>query len=129
MGTHRLQVQGDSKLIIKQVSDEFTMKEITAVSYPMVVQRLIKFFEDIWFKHMLRGHNRHVDTLATLASKIDDPREVIDVSIIKMTMPTTVAGLILAVVTDEEDWCVPLSGNSHSRLRLLSQQTRNISQY
>lgn len=34
---------------------------------------------------MLREHNRHADALATLASKIDVPREAIDMSIIRKT--------------------------------------------
>lgn len=43
--------------------------------------------------------NRHADTLATH----DILGEVIDVSIIKKTLKTTVADLIPAVITNEED--------------------------
>lgn len=70
MGVRRLRAQGDSKLIIKHVNREFAFKEISLLSYQTVIQRLIKSFKYIQIDHVLREHNRHMDTLASLHQRL-----------------------------------------------------------
>lgn len=58
MGILRLRVQGDLKLIIKQVNGEFELNEISLMYFRMVVQNLVKSFENIHFQHTSRAPNR-----------------------------------------------------------------------
>lgn len=84
------------------------IKEINLKPCQSTVQRLIRSFESIRFEHTSRAQNRHVDVLTKLVSKIDVPGEVIDVSIIKSALRATVADLGPNVVTDEQNWRVPI---------------------
>lgn len=56
-------------------------KEIALVSYWIAVTNLIRYFSHISFQHVLLEHNKHADTLVTLASKINIPNKEIDVRI------------------------------------------------
>lgn len=69
----RLQVQGDSKLIIKQINGDLAPKEIGLAPYRAAVQKLVKGFEDIQFQHIPQACNQHDEALAALASKINVP--------------------------------------------------------
>lgn len=102
MGICRLQVQGDSKLIIKQVQEEFILKEIAIVPIGLPF-RSYSSLAHVQFEHMSRVHNRVSDALATMASKIDIPGEGIDVSIIRKTLRATATDMIPATIIDEQD--------------------------
>lgn len=67
------------------------------MSYQIVVQKLIRSFSHIKFEHVPRAHNKHVDALVTLDSKIVIPDEAIDVKIIKKTLQVTVVDLTSAI--------------------------------
>lgn len=102
-GIQKLEVQGDLKLIIKQVNGDFTLKEISHIPYRTTVQRLVRSFDSVQFQLMPREHNRHADALAIIASKIDAPEGDTDVSIIKRTILPTTTQLIPANITDEQN--------------------------
>lgn len=59
------------------------------MAYQIVVQQLIKSFTGTQFEHVPRAYNKHTDTLATLASKIDIPDETVDMRIMKKTSLAT----------------------------------------
>lgn len=71
MGICRLCVKRDSMLIIKQVNGEFALKKITLLAHQNTFKKPIKSLLSIRFEHVLRVHNKHVDALTTLASKLD----------------------------------------------------------
>lgn len=73
MGIYRLRMQRDSRLIIKQVNGEVSLTKNFLVSYRTVIQKLIISFSHFQYEHVSRAYNKHTDTLATLASKIDVP--------------------------------------------------------
>lgn len=52
LGVKKLQVQGDSKLIIEQVNGEFALKEAALVEHRTAIQKLIKSFSSIQFEHV-----------------------------------------------------------------------------
>lgn len=89
LGVKKLRVQGDSKLIIKQINREFALKEASLVEYRTDVQKLTKSFSSIQFEHIPRAQNKHADTLATLASKVDIPNETANVKVTKNTLRET----------------------------------------
>lgn len=73
MGIPILQMQGDSRLTIQQVSGEFFLEEIPLIFSRTVCLKLVRSFSSVQFKHMSRAHNKRADALANLALKIDIP--------------------------------------------------------
>lgn len=49
-------------------------------------------------------HNKHEDSLATLASKVNIPEDATDTKVIKKTLQATAAAFIPAELIDEKDW-------------------------
>lgn len=81
-------MQGNSKLVIKQVKKEFVLKEITLVPYRTAVQKLI-----IFPLHSVSSISR---CLSHFVSKIAVHGEAIDVGIVRRTLRSTRADLIPA---------------------------------
>lgn len=99
MGIHRFCAQGDSRMIIKQ---EFALRVTAPVSYQTAIQKLIKCFSSIPFKRVSRVHNKYVDALATLASKVDIPDEMVDLEMMKWTVQANAIDLVF-ISFDEQD--------------------------
>lgn len=51
------------------MNGDFSLNEDALAFYRTAVQKLAKLSSSIWFEHVPRSHNKHVDGLATLASK------------------------------------------------------------
>ena len=73
MKIKKLDVYGDSMLIICQVKGEWQTKEEKLIPYQQYLSKLTEGFDEIDFTHMGRDKNQFADALATLASmaKID----------------------------------------------------------
>ncbi|KAJ9177047.1 hypothetical protein P3X46_012301 [Hevea brasiliensis] len=63
----KLEVYGDSALIIYQVKGEWQTKDPKLIPYQKYLLELIKKFEEISFTHLSRDKNQFADALATLA--------------------------------------------------------------
>lgn len=59
------------------------MKEIALVACQNVVQKPMKSFSGIRFERMPQSHNKHVNALATPASKTDVPRKAVSMQIMR----------------------------------------------
>ena len=64
----RLNVYGDSALVIYQLNGEWETRDSKLMPYQEFIKRLIEQFEEITFKHLPREENYLADTLATLAT-------------------------------------------------------------
>ena len=69
LGIKRLNVFGDSKLVIKQVERIYEVKNPSLVVYRVVVQKFMEYFTFIEYKVVNKGENKLADLLATLATK------------------------------------------------------------
>ena len=69
LGIKRLNIFGDSKLVIKQVERIYGVKNPNLVAYRVVVQKFMEHFTFIEYKVVNRGENKLADLLATLATK------------------------------------------------------------
>ncbi|XP_026451872.1 uncharacterized protein LOC113352242 [Papaver somniferum] len=69
-GATRLEIRGDSKLLVNQMNGVYALKEVTLDPYRSEAQRLLNYFADATMTHVGRSNNRHADFLATLASKL-----------------------------------------------------------
>ncbi|XP_057998677.1 uncharacterized protein LOC131177635 [Hevea brasiliensis] len=67
MKIKKLEVYGDSTLIIYQVKGEWQTKDSKLISYQKYLFELIKEFEEISFTHFTHDKNQFTDALATLA--------------------------------------------------------------
>ena len=68
MKIKKLDVYGDSMLIICQVKGEWQTKEEKLIPYQQYLSKLTEGFDEIDFTHMGRDKNQFADALATLAS-------------------------------------------------------------
>ncbi|XP_026399962.1 uncharacterized protein LOC113295848 [Papaver somniferum] len=69
-GAMHLEIIGDSKLLVNQMNRIYSLKEITLAPFRDEAQRLLTHFADATITHTGQTDNRHVDCLATLASKL-----------------------------------------------------------
>ncbi|KAJ9159361.1 hypothetical protein P3X46_024870 [Hevea brasiliensis] len=67
MKVRKLEVYGDSALIIYQVKGEWQTKDPKLIPYQKYLLALIKRFEEISFTHLSHDKNQFADALATLA--------------------------------------------------------------
>ena len=70
-----LQVFGDSKLIVRQVNDEYVVKNENLVPYHQRVKYLMGQFQNINVSHIPRSENDKADALANLAASLIQPDE------------------------------------------------------
>lgn len=68
MKLHQLEVYGDSKLVINQLSGEYEVHKEDLIPYCRYAARLIDQFEEIVIGHLPRGENKQADALANLAA-------------------------------------------------------------
>ena len=77
LGIKRLDVRGDSRLIIDQVMKESSCHDPKMDAYCKAVRRLEEKFDGLEFNHMLRKYNEAADALAKMASeRATVPRDV-----------------------------------------------------
>jgi len=69
LGIKRLEVRGDSRLIIDQVMKESSYHDPKMDAYCKAVRRLEEKFDGLELNHVLRKYNEVADTLAKMASE------------------------------------------------------------
>ncbi|XP_026451457.1 uncharacterized protein LOC113351736 [Papaver somniferum] len=113
-GATRLEVRGDSKLLVNQMNGVYSLKEVTLAPYISETQKLWNYFADVTITHIGRNNNKHADFLATLASKLQF--EVLEETLI--VRRRTVASTWIAESKDAEtdDWRTPIVQEMRSSL-------------
>ncbi|XP_050897084.1 uncharacterized protein LOC127103889 [Lathyrus oleraceus] len=69
MGASRIEVRGDSELIIKQVTCEYKCIKGSLLKYFVTATRLLEHFEVADIRHVPRGENQEDNELAQVASR------------------------------------------------------------
>ncbi|XP_058099778.1 uncharacterized protein LOC131244143 [Magnolia sinica] len=62
----RLQVFGDTQLIIKQTNGEWRTKDEKLIAYHIYLENLTEEFDEVTFSYMPRAKNQFTDTLASM---------------------------------------------------------------
>ncbi|XP_019160960.1 PREDICTED: uncharacterized protein LOC109157567 [Ipomoea nil] len=75
----RINIYGDSKLIINQVLGLYEVKKAELVPYNNYAKILMQWLGDVTIEHVPRKENKQADTLAALASTIAHPAARIQV--------------------------------------------------
>lgn len=70
MGIKHLNVEGDSLLVIKQMTGEYKVKSNKLVPLYDEAKKLSNSFETITFSHIYRNNNKRADELSNLALEI-----------------------------------------------------------
>ena len=84
LGAQDVKVYLDSRLIINQVKGSFEAKDHWMIDYLRLVKQTMSLFQKVRLIQIGRKHNRHADSLATLASLLtEEVRRLIKVEVVK----------------------------------------------
>ncbi|XP_058219254.1 uncharacterized protein LOC131329863 [Rhododendron vialii] len=76
IGIEKLEVVGDSNLVVSQANGDWKVKEEKLKPYHQDLEDLIPHFNKVTFIHVLRLKNQFANALATLASMVEIPVSV-----------------------------------------------------
>ena len=77
LGIRRMEIFGDSNLVIRQIQGDWKTKDVKLRPYHAYLELLVGRFDDLSYTHLPRAQNQFADALATLASMIDIPKGVV----------------------------------------------------
>ncbi|XP_026378416.1 uncharacterized protein LOC113272835 [Papaver somniferum] len=105
-GAMHLEIRRDSKLLVNQMNDVYSLKKVTLAPFRTEMQRLLTHFSDATIVHAGRTNNRHADCLATLASKMQF--EGSEKSIIVQRRSVSSTWLTQVEDAQSSDWRAPI---------------------
>ena len=73
VGADRVKLYCDSRLVVSQITGKFEAKDQIMVSYLREVEMLRCQFKGLEISHITWGSKSHANSLATLASSVEDP--------------------------------------------------------
>ncbi|XP_074265682.1 uncharacterized protein LOC141588126 [Silene latifolia] len=76
LGVKRLLVNGDSSLVINQVTGSWKIKSENLAPYQMRIEELERFFNDVKYVHLPRDENQFADALSKLTALINIPEHM-----------------------------------------------------
>ncbi|XP_008222401.1 PREDICTED: uncharacterized protein LOC103322272 [Prunus mume] len=71
MSARQIQIFSDSQLVVHQVNQDFTAKDVSMTAYLQHTRHLLTTFNAYLISQVLRSENSHADALARLASAIE----------------------------------------------------------
>ena len=77
LGITQMDVLGDSNLVLRQVQGDWKTRDAKLKPCHAYLELLIEKFEELKYIHLPRAHNQFADALATLASTVDIPTNVV----------------------------------------------------
>ncbi|XP_050914580.1 uncharacterized protein LOC127129439 [Lathyrus oleraceus] len=105
----RVEIKGDSELVIKQLTKEYKCIKENLIMYFVIANRLLNFFEYIDIKHVPRIKNQEANDLAKIASgyriskeKLEELVEVRGKSMASRLSPTDLENTQLGYANKEE---------------------------
>ncbi|XP_026416772.1 uncharacterized protein LOC113312231 [Papaver somniferum] len=105
-GATRLEIWGDSKLLVNQMNGVYALKEVTLAPYRSEAQKLLNYFADAIITHIGRNNNKHADYLARLASKMQFEGLEETLTVKRRTMAST--WISRSKETEANDWRTPI---------------------
>ena len=106
LGVKNLKLKTDSKLIVRQITNEYEAKEERMNRYLKLTNQLVDYFDDVRFEKIPRENNSDADEVAKLASYDDTakkPRLYMEVQ----TVPS-IEGLQAFPVQQPHTWMDPI---------------------
>ncbi|XP_058202807.1 uncharacterized protein LOC131317262 [Rhododendron vialii] len=103
IGIEKLEVVGDSNLVVSQANGDWKVKEEKLKPYHQNLEDLIPQFNKVTFTHVPRLKNQFANVLATLASMVEIPIGVKLRPIIIEQRDTPVYQYVMAIDEPEDD--------------------------
>ncbi|XP_030926587.1 uncharacterized protein LOC115953191 [Quercus lobata] len=104
LGVKEVKVYLDSRLVVNQVQGSFEVKDPQMMEYLLLVKQTMDCFPSVKVVQVARGQNRHINSLATLASSsIDGIPRLIKVELVAELSISAGLGVSL-VATIEPCW-------------------------
>ena len=98
----------DSRLVVNQVKGSFEAKNPRMIDYLWLVKQTMSLFQKVRLIQITRGQNRHVDSLATLASSLTkEVPQLIRVEVVKEPS-IDVKVNVLTVMVSKLCWMDPI---------------------
>ncbi|TYK19638.1 uncharacterized protein E5676_scaffold242G00250 [Cucumis melo var. makuwa] len=114
-GIKCIEIFGDSKLIINQLSYQYEVKHQDLKPYFSYARRLMDRFDNIILEHIPRSENKKADALANLATALTVSEDIpINISLCQKWIVPSIesqyeeAGVISVYAIDEEEWRQPI---------------------
>ncbi|XP_050938837.1 uncharacterized protein LOC127148684 [Cucumis melo] len=114
-GIKCIEIFGDSKLIINQLSYQYEVKHQDLKPYFSYARRLMDRFDSIILEHIPRSENKKTDALANLATALTVSKDIpINISLCQKWIVPSIesqyeeADVISVYAIDEEDWRQPI---------------------
>ena len=114
-GIKYIEIFGDSKLIINQLSYQYEVKHQDLKPYFSYARRLMDIFDSIVLEHIPRSENKKADALANLATALTVSEDIpINISLCQKWIVPSIesqyeeANAIFVYAIDEEDWRQPI---------------------
>ncbi|XP_008238721.1 PREDICTED: uncharacterized protein LOC103337339 [Prunus mume] len=107
MGTKQIQIFSDSQLVVHQVKQDFTAKDISMTAYLQHTRHLLGTFDAHLISQMPCSKNSHADALARLASALEQGIGR-NIHIEFLAQPSTRAPLI-CVIDHSLTWTDPIT--------------------
>ncbi|KAL4031315.1 hypothetical protein IC575_009591 [Cucumis melo] len=114
-GIKCIEIFGDSKLIINQLSYQYEVKHQDLKPYFSYARRLMDRFDSIILEYIPRSENKKADALANLATALTVSEDIpINISLCQKWIVPSIesqyeeAGVISVYAIDEEDWRQPI---------------------
>ena len=133
-----LQVFGDSQLIIKQINDQYAVKNVNLIPYHQRAKYLMSQFQEIHIGHISRSENDKANALANLAASLTLPeqrdvqitvgeRRLLSPALERIEEANDVNAINVFEVEEEQDWRQPIINYiQHGRLPSDSRQRVDI---
>ena len=77
LGIRQMKVFGDSNLVLRQIQGDWKTRDVKLRPYHAYLELLVARFDDLRYVHLPRAQNRFADALATLASFVAIPIDVV----------------------------------------------------
>nr|CAN60991.1 hypothetical protein VITISV_009628 [Vitis vinifera] len=73
----QMKVFGDSNLVLRQIQGDWKTRDVKLKPYHAYLELLVARFDELRYVHLPRAQNRFAGALATLASSVDIPIDVV----------------------------------------------------
>ena len=113
MGIRNVSIQGDSQLVLRQLSEDYKWLSASLAPYCAVAMFLLQEFDDVLLHHVPRAENDKANSLAQVASKVQIPGDVGEkiFKVVKRELPSYMTRQTLEVHMNDvetDDWREPI---------------------
>ncbi|RVW67271.1 Retrovirus-related Pol polyprotein from transposon 17.6 [Vitis vinifera] len=100
----QMEVFGDSNLVLRQIQGDWKTRDVKLRPYHAYLELLVARFDDLRYVHLPRAQNRFADALATLASSVDIPIDVVIRPLLIESRSAPAYCCLIGEIEDQDDY-------------------------